>query len=238
VVCRRIDIAKHLPFNARAGVLLATGIAAADAGEGSSMMSEPRISRRRLVGAGAVGALGVFLAPEAVLAGGENGEEVELLRWDLIQIVQGVVLAGGTDVAKDAASGDKISLTGSGEVRPESHKATGGGTFVHKHADGSEVGHGVYVVTAFISFANGGGSLVGTGLTDGIDVLNRTTGGVLKCRVHLTSSAGLQADGVLEVDCHLPGGRDVPEGIKLSVPQFNLNFAPDSGFTLFHVLDD
>jgi hypothetical protein len=112
VVGRRIDIAKDLAFNARAGVLLAEG---------------------------------VLLAPEAVLADGENGEEVELLRWVLIQIVQGVVLAGGTDVAKDAASGDKISLTGSGEVRPESHKATGGGTFVHQHANGSEVGHGAYV---------------------------------------------------------------------------------------------
>ena len=201
-------------------------------------MSEPLISRRRLVGAGAVGALGVLLAPGAVLADGENGEEVELLRWDLIQIVQGVVLVGGTDVAKDAASGDTISLTGSGEVRPKSHKATGGGTSVHKHANGSEVAHGLYVVTAFNSFANGGGSLVGTGLTDGIDVLNRTTGGVLKLSVHLTSSTGMQADGVLEVDCHLPGGRDVPEGVRLSVPTFNLNFVPDSGFTLFHVLDD
>jgi hypothetical protein len=202
------------------------------------MMSEAVISRRRLVGAGAVGALGVLLAPGAVLAEGENGEEVELLRWDLIQIVQGVVLAGGTDVAKDAASGDKMSLTGSGDVRPKSHKATGGGTFVHKHADGTKVADGVYVVTAFNSFANGGGTLVGTGLTDGIDVLNRTTGGVLKLSVHLMSSTGLQADGVLEVDCHLPGGREVPEGVKLSVPKFNLNFTADSGFTLFHVLDD
>ncbi len=194
----------------------------ADAGEGSSMMSEPLISRRRLVGAGAVGALGVLLAPGTVLADGENGEEVDL----------------GTDVAKDAASGDTISLTGSGEVRPKSHKATGGGTSVHKHADGSEVAHGVFVVTAFNSFANGGGSLVGTGLTDGIDVLSRTTGGVLKLSVHLRSSTGMQADGVLEVDCHLPGGRDVPEGVRLSVPTFNLNFVQDSGFTLFHVLDD
>ena len=76
----------------------------ADAGEGSSMMSEPRISRRRLVGAGAVGALGVLLAPGAVLADGENGEEVELLRWDLIQIVQGVVLvAQGTRLASVGA---------------------------------------------------------------------------------------------------------------------------------------
>ncbi len=86
-------------------------------------MGELGISRRRLVGIGAVGALGVLLAPEAVLADGENREEVELLRWDLVQIVQGVVLAGGIDVARDAASGDLISLTGSGGARPEKHKA-------------------------------------------------------------------------------------------------------------------
>jgi hypothetical protein len=66
-----------------------------------------------------------------------------------------------------------MSLTGSGEARPHKRRASGGGTFVHKHANGSEVAHGVYVVTAFDSFANGGGTLVGTGLTDGIDALNR-----------------------------------------------------------------
>ena len=45
------------------------------------------ISRRRLVGAGAIGALGLLLAPQAVLADGDNHEEIDLLRWDLIQIV-------------------------------------------------------------------------------------------------------------------------------------------------------
>jgi hypothetical protein len=163
------------------------------------------------VGAGAIGTLGVLLAPEAVFAGGDHREEVELLRWDLIQIVEGVVLAGGTDVARDAATGDKISLTGSGDVRPEKHKATGGCTFVHHHANGSEVGHGVCVVTGFKSFANGGGSLVGTGLTDGIDELSKTTGGLLLLKVHLQGTSGAAADGVLEVHCDLPGGKPETE---------------------------
>src|SRR5260370_33920444 len=109
-------------------------------------MGEPRISRRRLVGAGAVGAIGVLLAPEAVLAEGDDRQEVELLRWELVQIVQGTVLAGGTDVGRDAATGDTVSLTGSGEARPEKGKATGGGTFVHLHKDGTERGHCGYVV--------------------------------------------------------------------------------------------
>src|SRR5262249_25579305 len=147
-------------------------------------------------------------------------------------IVQGTVLAGGSDVGRDAATGDTIILTGSGEARPQRHKSTGGGTFVHKHANGSEVAHGVYVVTAFNSFANGGGSLVGTGLTDGIDALNKTTGGLLKLKVHLTATSGLTADGALEVHCGLPGGKPEEEGIRLSILTFN--FVQDGGNTLFH----
>src|SRR5260370_29870163 len=180
-------------------------------------MREPRISRRRLVGAGAVGAIGVLLAPEAVLAEGDDREEVDLLRWDLVQIVQATVLSGGTDVGSDAATGDKVRLTGSGEARPEKRKATGGGTFVHLHKDGTEEGHGVYVVTGFKSFVNGGGSLVGTGLTDGIDELKNTTGGVLTLNVHAKATSGASADAVLEVHCSLPGGKADTEGIRLTV---------------------
>ncbi len=199
-------------------------------------MGEVRISRRRLVGAGAVGTVGVLLAPVGVFADSEDPDDVDLLRWDLIQIVQGVILAGGTDVGRDAATGDMVSLTGSGDARPGKHRATGGGTFVHKHANGSEVAHGVYVVTGFKSFVNGGGSLVGSGLTDGIDELNKTTGGLLSLSVRLMPASGGSADGVLEVHCELPGGRPDTEGIRLSVLTFK--FAQASGFTLFHVLQD
>ncbi len=177
-----------------------------------------------------------WLAPEAVLADGGKGEEVELLRWDLIQIVQGTVLAGGTDVGRDAATGDTVSLTGSGHARPHKHRATGASTFLHKHANGSEFAHGIYVVTAFNSFANGGGSLVGTGLTDGIDELSNTTGGALAVKVHLTATSGLTADGVLEVHCSLPRGKPDTEGVRLSVLTFK--FVQDGGSTLFHNLDD
>ena len=199
-------------------------------------MGEVGISRRRLVGAGAIGALGVLLAPEAVLADGDNHEEIELLRWDLVQIVQGVVLAGGTDVGRDAATGDTVSLTGSGQARPHKGKANGGGMFVHKHANGSEVAHRVYVVTGFKSFVNGGGSLVGTGLTDGIDQLQDTTGGVLSMNVNLMPASGGSLNAVLEVHCSLPGGNPETEGIRLSVASFK--FVQDTGFTLFHALDD
>src|SRR5713226_6023173 len=121
-------------------------------------MRELLVSRRQIITAGAAGALGVLLNPSAVFA--DDGEEVSLLRWDLVQIIQGTVLVGGMVRARDAATGDVVTLTGSGEARPGDRTAAGGGTFVHKHANGSEVAHGVYVVTAFKSFRNGHGSLV------------------------------------------------------------------------------
>ena len=204
-------------------------------------MGKARISRRRFVAAGAVSTLGVLLAPEAVLAEGDHKEKPELLRWDLIQIVDGVVLVGGTDVSRDAASHDMVSLTGSGEAEPKKHKATGGGTFVHQHANGSLVASGVYYVTGFKSFVNGGGSLAQTGLIDGIGKLTQTDGGILTMNVHAIVDAPFKGavDGVLAVHCQLPGGEETPEGVRLSVLTFD--FVQDSaehGFTLFHVLDD
>lgn len=90
-----------------------------------------------------------------------------------------VVLSGGTDVGK-APNGDEVSLTGSREAQPGEHKATGGGTFVHKTASGALVASGVYFVTGFNSFAKPGGTLAGLGLTDGIDTLKHTSGGELR----------------------------------------------------------
>jgi hypothetical protein len=102
--------------------------------------------------------------------------------------------------------------------------------------DGSEFSHGVYFVTEFDSFANGGGSLVGVGVTDGIDELNKTTGGVLSLRVHGLASSGGSFDGVLGVHCVLPGSAHTTEGVTLSVGPFQ--FVQDTGATLFHVLAD
>src|SRR5882762_8862925 len=88
--------------------------------------------------------------------GRANGHTV---RWDLVRIQQGTALAGGADVARDAATGDTFTLTGSGDIEPAERDATGGGTIIHHFsATGVEV-HGVYLVTAFISWEPGGGQL-------------------------------------------------------------------------------
>jgi len=190
------------------------------------------LSRRKFLGAGAVGTLGLLLTPETVLG---NDEEAELLRWDLVAITQGVVLSGGQDMAHDATSNDTVTLTGSGQAVPTRGTATGGGTFVHKHADGTEVAHGVYHVTGFKSFRDAGGSLVGTGLTDGIGTLRQTTGGILSLVVELLPFGGGSHDAVLGVNCNLPGSEfTVEEGVTLSVGPFA--FKQAGGATLFHVL--
>jgi hypothetical protein len=195
------------------------------------------ISRRRFVAAGAVGTLGALLAPETVFA---DDDQPELLRWDLVSIADGVVLSGGTDFGK-AANGDRVGLTGSGEAQPEGHRATGGGTFVHRTASGALVASGVYFVTGFKSFTKTGGSLAGAGVIDGIGTLKETSGGELSMNIHGIIDAppakkGGMVDAVLGVHCELPGGATtIHEGITLSA--VGLNFVQDGGATLFHVLE-
>jgi hypothetical protein len=171
------------------------------------------------------------MAPQVVLAQDEVGN----LRWDLVAVGGGAVVPTGTDVATDAATSDTLSVTGSGFAQPDEGRASGGGTFVHRHADGSEVAHGLYVVTGFNSFTAGGGSLAPTGLTDAIGRIDRTTGGVLSVNFRV---AGAPVTGVLEIHCTLPGGSPDTEGIRVVVSQFGLDFKQTNGFTLFHALED
>jgi len=201
-------------------------------------MRDLLVSRRRIITAGAAGALGVLLNPTAVFA--DDDEDVNLLRWDLVQLVQGTALAGGTVRAKDAATGDVVTLTGSGEARPDDRTAAGGGTFVHKHADGSEVAHGIYVVTAFKSFKNGHGSLTPAPLQDGIGHKNQTDSGILSLgiKAFAVGAAG-PIDAKLGVECALPNDTSgAVEGITLDVLTFHFKQVEEGGFTLFHVLDD
>jgi len=203
-------------------------------------MAHRQFSRRQvLLGTSAL-AVGAGLAPTAVLAGkaaqapGRN----KLVRWDLIMVSGGVLLAGGTDVGLDAGSGDTITLTGSGQAEPPEGAASGGGTFVHKDSTGATRASGAYVVTGFRSFVNGGGSLAPTGLTDGIGEIEETTGGVLALDVRFFPVGHPPHDAVLTVFCHLPGGEEVEEGIQveISIGGTDFHFMQDGGNNAFHVL--
>lgn len=156
------------------------------------------------------------------------------VRFDLVQVVQNTVLAGGEDVARDAATDDTVTLTGSGEFKPGAMDAAGGGTFVHRRADGSEVAHGVWVVSGFVNWAPANGFLPPV-LTDGIGEVSEASAGIVTLHVQLKPSGGGSIPGTLTVDCELPGASfPIHEGITLMVLSFN--FEQDSGLTLFHIL--
>ena len=203
------------------------------------------MQRPRLASLAAGLLLGVFLA--ATGASGDtarSGHAGHFVRWDLVLIRDGVALPGGTDVATDHGTGDTISLTGSGTVEPLEFEAAGGGTWsVHEASGGSD--QGVYYVTRFLSWRHlVGGNFAATGLIDGIGNgpgahpnENEPSSGVLRLRIHFVSGSGQTTNGILTVFCHLPGTVvEVPEGIRVQVPEFDADFKPTSGVTLVHRL--
>lgn len=189
------------------------------------------------------------LASRTLTEGDSDGQPNAFVRWDLVQFPGGIVAAGGTDISTDAATGETVELTGSGQAEPGEGEAAGGGTFVHKDAAGATLAEGGYYVIDFVSWRRlAGGSLDPTGLIDGIGNgpgaspnEHEPTSGVLKLRVHFvpvvngTPQPGV--NGLLIINCHLPGTFEfVPEGVQVKIPSFDLNFKPTSGFTLFHRL--
>ena len=192
-------------------------------------MIRPKLSS---LGLGLV--LGLLIAATGAGAGG-SGALGHTYRYDLVQIVQGTVLSGGSDQATDATSHDTVTLTASGQFKPGPGDATGGGTFVHRHAGGTEVAHGVWVATGFVSWQNLGGSLAGTGLTSGIAHNGDETGGIVTLTVRLLPAGGSPVNGVLEVHCNLPGtSPPTEEGVVLKVGSFN--FTQSGGVTVFNGL--
>jgi hypothetical protein len=194
-------------------------------------MKGGRMKRSRLAFLSLGLALGILVAVTSAsgLSGQRRGH---IVRWDFAQVIQGTGLAGGTDVGLDAATGDTISLTGSGHAKPAARKAYGGGTFVHTDSAGSEVAHGVYVVTGFVSWQ----SLAGTfpAPMDGIGNITQAHAGILVLDVRFFPEGGSPVDGVLTINCHFPDTpADIEEGFELSVGPFN--FTQAGGITLFHV---
>ena len=109
---------------------------------------------RLAVAVAAIAVAGIVTAASGVTRPGARG-----LRWDFLDVNLATkqIVPGGTDTSKDAATGDTLSLTGTGQFTPSRKLASGGGSFVHKHADGSVVAQGFYYVTGFRSYRVGGG---------------------------------------------------------------------------------
>jgi hypothetical protein len=192
----------------------------------------------------------------AFAATGRSGSEVDassspsgFVRWDLPQFQANYVIAGGEDVSTDEATGDTLTVTGTGQAEPAEHEAAGGGTFVHRHADGSFAAKGIYRVIGFVSWTPlSGGTFAGTGLVDAIGngtgaVPNESEegSGILVLRVQFVRLRNGEpvgsVNGRLRINCHLPGTTVfVPEGVVVRIPSFDLVFRPTSGVTLFHLL--
>jgi hypothetical protein len=183
--------------------------------------------------------LGVLLTATSAFGNHTRGK---IVRWDLVEIANGTAVAGGENVATDPASGVSITVTGSGHVRPRSHKAFGGGTYVVEDADGNEIENGSYRVTEFISFRRlRGGNFAATGLTDGIGDPNEASSGIMVVKVHAVAEGAPPdqgVDAVLEVHCHLPETVvDTFEGVRITVDDQVFEPDPDRhGVTLFHVM--
>jgi len=74
----------------------------------------------------------------------------------------GIPPVEGPDIARAAANGDTIELTGSETFIPGTHHATGFGTFVHKNAAGDTLAAGSWIATKLLRFRSyGSGSAQG-----------------------------------------------------------------------------
>jgi hypothetical protein len=178
----------------------------------------------------------------AASALGDHQQRGKIVRWDLVEIANGTALAGGENVATDPKSGQSLTITGSGHVRPRSHAAFGGGTWVLEDVDGNEIANGTYRVTEFVSFRRlRGGNFAATGLIDGIGDPNETSSGIMKVKVSALPEGAPPEDAIdatLEVHCHLPGTvEETFEGVRITVGDQVFEPDPDRhGVTLFHVM--
>ena len=164
-------------------------------------------------------------------------------RWDIISInfATGTVSAGGPASSK-ANDDSKITLTGSGTFGPNGENdVTGGGTWKTFSSTGALTGSGTYRVTGLVRFDLAPGTLVGSGLTDGIGKLADTRAGLVFLRIAYNDGSR----GVLAVSCNLTGTpAAVFEGVTASkgfVDFWNrVRPAPgvDASRTLFHALSE
>jgi hypothetical protein len=189
--------------------------------------------------------IGLMIGATSAVGSGQRDHGGVFVRWDLVNIVDGVAVVGGVNVTTNEATGDTIELTGSGQAEPREGEAAGGGTFVHRHANGTEVAHGAYYVKRFLSWRRlSGGNFGATGLIDGLGNPREgePTSGVLRLRIQLVPDVG-GAPGpgptaVLKINCHLPETPVfVEEGVSVKVN--GLEFDPDPvrhGVTIFHRL--
>ena len=182
-----------------------------------------------------IAGLAVVLALPTAASGGKALGHT--LRFDVVQFAQDTVFTGGTAMSRDAATGDTVVVTASGQAKPGQGDAAGGGTFVHRHSNGVLVARGVWIANSVASWEPVDGTLVGAGLTDGIGHLDATAAGVLRLNVTLMPEGGGSLPAVLGIHCQLIGSpATIGEGVTVDVLSFHFVQVEEEGFTLFHDL--
>src|SRR2546428_3598009 len=174
------------------------------------------ITRRKVLAASAIGALGALYTPAAALADDAN----HLYRWDIIKLSRGtdgkIVISPGGSASAAAEDGSKITVTGMGTFRSNSGQpqdVTGGGTWSTTGSAGS--GSGTYDVTGFVDFDVAPGFVPAATFNDNINgELANARAGLAVLQVAYSDGS----DGILVVSCHLPAGapNSVFEGITAS----------------------
>ncbi len=145
-------------------------------------------------------------------------------------IVCGVEETACPDIAR-ASNGDTIAVRAQGDLNTTTGAASGGGTFEHRNSTGTLLASGTLTANRLLAFSFYGCGEVG--------LPSNFCGGRAALAVHLVahlagSTATVEADGILQVDCligHPPGGAN--EGIRLNVKDlinFNKSFGGDTLF--------
>jgi hypothetical protein len=192
-------------------------------------------------------AAALAVAAMVTTAGGVTGTGARSLRWDFADVRNNetLLLPSGSSMSKDAATGDTLTLTGSGQFTPTRRLVSGGGSFVHKHADGTTFAQGYYYATAFRSWRPGGGKLPKV-VTNRI--VSRTQGqvldGILRMTVKLVpvvdGKPGAANTATLSVLCALPhnrlGLKEEDNGFDLSAGTLHFKHVPMGGDGIFHRL--
>lgn len=136
------------------------------------------------------------------------------------------ILAGGDSCPNTAfaSNGDKIQVTGQGELTDGTKEVSGGGTFVHMDSDGNVLGAGTWVATELLNFKTYGPGV-------GVPADFRT--GTARMRVDLMVGGNKVAEGIITIGCRLPGVKLPPavfEGINLNIlGGINFNKLPTTG---------
>jgi hypothetical protein len=126
-----------------------------------------------------------------------------------------------------ASNGDRVAITGHGEISVHPKSADGAGTFSHTTASGAVVGAGTWRATELLEYQS-----YGCGVVHNFPTPGATTplppdfcGGVIKMRIVATpSGTSLNIDAILTIFCIIgpnpPNSHDDPsgEGISLVVP--------------------